>query len=174
MENVSKIALSIISIAFLLALFSAIPLGKNNARMRYVSGVILAAYLVYLTVPIIKIVANSDFLPPEISDTPQAPTEDGEEALIRATSVQICKEIKKLIVNRFGVPESVFTVSVTLERNVEEEIMIKAVTVQCTSAENSISESEAEMIAKYISDTLATECVFIIKPPDKANVVIAS
>ena len=163
MDVISKSAINLVSIAFILSIIHYLINDRDKGRIRFVSGLILTVYMLQLTVPIIKLVARTDFLSIENTDHIEIDEEKAEENLIKAASAQICNDIKTLIVNRYDLSPSSFNVSVTVEKTEDKEIILKAITVHYYANEDITDTVQVELIAKYISDVLATPCTVLIE-----------
>lgn len=162
MQAIIEASISIIAIAFLLSIFHFIFGERDKGRLRYVSGIILTFCLIRFAFPVINLIAHTDFQYVEV-EHPEINENESDEILIKAASAQICKNIKTLIVNRYHIPESAFTVSVTVASNENKEIILEAITVHYYQNAAHEDSFDLQLIAKYISDTLAAPCTILIK-----------
>ena len=164
MEYIISKSITLIAASFLFAVFSILLREKAAERIRYISGIILTVYVIGFVSPIIKFAINTEFIPSEPS-SPTVEDSESEKNMVQAISAQLCKDIKCLVINRFAIQESLIDISVTVEQLPNEEIALKSVTVKYhESGENTISDTDASVIAKYISDTVAAPCVILIEP----------
>lgn len=164
MSTVIQNTLNLITISFLLLIFALLT--HDSHRIRYLSGLIMLIYMIQFISPIVTSITQFSFSPP-IEQPPSADNEnDPDSTVIQAISVQICKDTKKLVSSRFGIPENTFTISVTVEKNSNNEMELKSVTIHYYSDTDTLPESDVNAIAKYISDTLAVPCTFLIDKPE--------
>ena len=163
MEVISKSAINLVSIVFILSIIHHLINDKDKGRKQFVSGIILTVYILQFAMPIIDLVAHTDFLSLENSEHTEIDEEKAEETLIKAASVQICNDIKTLIVNRYGIDSSTFKVSVEVERMKDKQLLLKGITIHYYESETPTDMVQTELIAKYISDTLAAPCTVLVE-----------
>jgi len=163
MDVITKGAIKIVAIAFLLMLFDTISSEKNEKRIRYISGIILVLYLIQFSLPILKLSAKLNFFPSDDSSTTVNPETEADEAIIHAISSQLCKDIKLLITNRFELPENTFSISVTVEHSSHQQYSLKLVTIKFDPSVYDTNDTNLEVVAKYISDTLAAPCTVLVE-----------
>lgn len=161
-EYIIKASQGLISLAFMITLFSFISHGKGKERMRYISGIIMTVYIIKFVSPLIKTTLQTDFSA-ILGDTSDSDVTESDEPLLKAIAAQICKEIKQLAANRFALSESDFAVNVTVDKNQNDEIVLQEIVIRFTDPQKAPSESEVQIIANYISDTLAAPCTILIE-----------
>ena len=162
MEAIINSAIGLLSVSFLLSVFHFLFNEKYKYRVQYVSGLILTVYILQFVSPIISLVMRAELLIPESITQPETDDDAAREAIIRAASVQICNDIKKLIVSRYELNETDFIVSVTVECETDDQVMLKAITVRYHGETDEL-KSAPELIAKYIADTVGAPCTFIME-----------
>ena len=101
MESITQGAVGLISLTFLFTLFSV--LSKDSPKLRYVSGIILTLYTLQTVSPVIKWIIQTDFSSQIEKNEEEHESSSQNTALIQSISAQLCKDIKKLTVNRFGI-----------------------------------------------------------------------
>ena len=158
MDSIAQGAITLTSIAILLSIFSLIT--KEDQRIKYISGVILTMYMIQFTLPIIQLVTSTEFIPEIDQEENETPPSDNT-IILNAISEQLCSDIKTLVVSRFGVEETAFTVSVTLNSNERNEIELKSISLKYHQSHTDTNEYDLALISKYISDTFAAPCIIL-------------
>ena len=159
MDSIAQGAITLTSVAILLSIFSLIT--KEDQRIKYVSGVILTVYMLQFTLPIVRLITNVEFSPEiEQGDTENTPPSDNA-VILNAISEQLCSDIKTLVISRFGIEESAFTVSVTLDTNERNEIELRSISLKHHQNHTDANDYDLELISKYISDAFAAPCIIL-------------
>ena len=158
MDPIVKGAITLASVSILLTIFNLIT--KDDNRIKYISGVILTVYVIQFTLPVIQLVASTEFIPEINEEDTESPPSDNT-AILNAISAQLCSDIKKLVASRFGIEETTFTVSVTLDTNELNEIELKSILLKHDQSNIDNSDHDLELISKYISDTFAAPCIIL-------------
>ncbi len=159
MDSITQGAVTLTSLTILLTVFNLIT--KEESRIKYISGVILTVYMLQFTLPIVRLVTNTEFLPEIEQGDTENQTPSDNTVILNAISEQLCIDVKKLVVSRFGIEETAFTVSVTLDTNELSEIELKSISLKHHQSHTDTNGYDLELISKYISDTFAAPCIIL-------------
>ena len=127
--------------------------------IRFICALIIIAYMAQAFLPLYTAVGR--LINAEYSYNAEEITDDKktEDEYIERVSVGICKSVKSVICSRYEISEDDIKVSVTINNDDLQNIIIKNVTVTLEKTYSAISGE----ISKYVADMLGCGCTVIIK-----------
>ncbi len=129
------------------------------SAIKYVCGLCMLITVMGILSPLMKSISDITLTIPD-SNEEDIDSEFQIDGTITSESARyICGYIKTAISQRFGIDKESISVSVTLDTDGKDGVMIKSVTVCLPKTESDIYSS----VAEYISDLVGSGCIVIPK-----------
>jgi len=159
MEKIFSISETLIGVCIVCSVFSMLfAKTKFHGSLNFVCSVIVLLYLTNAFMPFYTAIGELISVAPDNEQTGTEPNITFEEH-IKTTSRGICEYVKKLTANRFELNEDNVTVSVTVNTDNPENIVLKNITVALPKS----AEDIASEISAYIGDAVGCPCTVILK-----------
>ncbi len=132
---------------------------KFLSSVKYICGVSVLITVLTVIAPFINSLGeliNIDF---SIGEDGGGDNDISDELIIKQSASYICEYVKTLISQKYGIPPENISAAVTLDISDKENVIIKNVTLSFKNTDESLYPE----IARYISDTLGSECAVISK-----------
>lgn len=160
MENIFELCKTMIGTCIACSLITILFHKTTIFRaVRFVCSVIILAYMLHAFLPLYSVVG--DLINVNISD--EITSENGEPKTennyISSASVGICQSVKYIICGRYEIPENDLSVSITINTDNPENIIIKSVTVSLNSKHKNLADN----VSEYIGDLLGCGCIVLLK-----------
>lgn len=127
--------------------------------VRYICGICVLSALITVLNPLLRSVGG-------LVDIDLSYTEDigdgnaaSDKLVTEQSAVYICEYVKTLIAQKYSLSSEDISVSVTLDAENRENIIIKSITLSFKNTDETLYPE----IARYISDTVGCECTVISK-----------
>lgn len=159
MSYIQNTSSQLILISVCSFLLHSITNGEKEKRViSMLSGLFIIVFVINSLSPLIGFIKENEFFPNDAED--EVTSDIYTESFIQAASAELCRSVKLLIINRFSLNETDFSVTVTLDTDDIEAISPTLITIIMNVDTDSATNL---MIAEYISDSLATPTVIIEK-----------
>lgn len=158
--NITATVKTLVYISLACTLISAfVCKTRFGGSVRYLCGISVLVALTTVLSPFLKSLGQlleTDF---SYADDDGDGNAASDELIINQSAAYICEYIKSLISQRFSLSRENISVSVTVDTEDRESIIIKNVTASFINTDESLYPE----IARYISDTVGCECIVISK-----------
>ncbi|MBE6609143.1 MAG: hypothetical protein E7634_00565 [Ruminococcaceae bacterium] len=160
MDDLFDLSKALITVCIACSLLTMLFYKTNLYQsVRFICSIIVIAYMIRAFMPlycaVAELINTEQPNAPEISDESNDPSDE----YVNHVSVGICKSVKSVICSRYCIPEDDLKVSVTVNNDEPQNIVIKSVTVTLEKAHSDISAD----ISRYVADMLGCGCTVIIK-----------
>ena len=154
--DVSKTLITVsIACAVLTMLFYKTNLYQS---VRYICSIAVIFYMVQAFLPLYSAIGELITIDNTYENNTQQEENTAENDFINNVSVGICKQIKDVLCNRYALNRDDVTISVTVNNDDPENIIIKSVTVALIEDKNNISAE----LSRYIGDLLGCGCTVLV------------
>ncbi len=148
-------------ISIVLSLSSLLVSKRFSKSFELLSGAVLALFILTSLASVIDVMKETKAEGP--SNDTNIDEDDGGDAFIKDISGELCREISRLIQSRFSIEGDAIKVSVTVDREENGEVILKAVSVKL---DFECSAELAADIADYVSDVTAAPCTVFQQKAD--------
>lgn len=137
-------------------LFLLLQKSAFGTALKYVCGLCVLMTVMTVFSPLIKSISDITVLPPD-SENSASDSESPDAAITAESAKYICRYVKTAISQRFEIEHELISVSVTLDTEGDDGIMIKSMTVTLPSSEAEIFSS----VAEYVSNLVGSGCIVV-------------
>lgn len=157
-ENAVNAAGSLVYVSIACTLVSLLLRnGAFGRAMRYVCGLCVLITVIGVFSPLLKSISDITITLPKGDDV-DTDTESPIDGVMTAESARyVCGYVKTAISQRFGIEGEAISVSVTLDTEGDEGVMIKSVTVTLPKENEAVFSS----VAEYVSGLVGSGCIVI-------------
>ncbi len=159
MEKIFDLSETLITVCIVCSVFTMLFVKtKFHGSVNFICSVIILLYLANSFMPFYTAIGELITFSPDNEQTESEPDITFEE-YIKTTSRGICEYVKKLTATRFELNEEDITVSVTVNTDDPQNIVLKNITVALPKS----AESFSAEISAYIGYTAGCPCIVIFK-----------
>lgn len=160
MTYIFDISKDLITVSIVCALLTMLFYKTNLYQaIRFICSVVVIAYMVQAFLPLYSAIGELITIDENVESDVSDGIEKSENDYVDYVTVGICKKIKDIISNRYNINEDDIKISVTINNDDPQNIIIKSVTVTLIDDGKNVSEE----ISRYIGDLLGCGCTVLIK-----------
>ena len=160
MDYIFDVSKTLIIVSIACALLTMLFYKTNLYQsVRFICSVVILAYMVQAFLPFYSAIGDLIVIDEHEESEASDGAEKNENHYVNYVTVGICQKIKSIICNRYNVNDEDVKVSLTINNDDPENIIIKNVTVTLTDDSAEVSAD----ISRYIGDMLGCGCTVLIK-----------